>query len=101
MAEAQGMPEFVNRGLHGTFHEFVFAIASELGKGDDRPSTSNIRMAKDQPNPNPGATGPPFRIPMNATPSEGLPAPSKVPRPVPFRHGPEGPSGKCFTLAMP
>ncbi len=48
MAESQGMTEFVDRGLHGTFDEFVLALATELGQRDDRPSTLDVRMTEDQ-----------------------------------------------------
>src|SRR5436309_15606321 len=48
MAESQGMTEFVDRGLHGTFDEFVLALATELGQRDDRPSTLDVRMTEDE-----------------------------------------------------
>jgi len=92
MAEAQGMPEFVNRGLHGTFHEFVFAIASELGKGDDRPSTSNIRMAEDQRQSELRVTELRIRDRDDAIAVRGLAGPIERRRSVPFRHEAEGPS---------
>jgi len=49
MAEAQGMSEFVDRGLHGTFDEFVLALSAKLRQGDDRPSTVDVRVTEDQP----------------------------------------------------
>ena len=49
MAEAQGMSEFVDRRLHGTFDEFVLAFSRKLRQGDDRPSPVEVRVTEDQP----------------------------------------------------
>src|SRR5206468_9877684 len=70
----------------------VFAIASELGKGDDRPSTSNIRMAEDQRQSELRVTELHIRDRDDAIAVRGLAGPIERRRAVPFRHEAEGPS---------
>src|SRR5713226_5852999 len=92
MAEAQGMSEFVDRGLHGTLDEFVFAVASELGKGDDRPSPWNVRMTEDQRQSELRVTELDVRNCDDAIAIRGLADPIECRRPVPFRKETEGSS---------
>jgi len=92
MAEAQGMSEFVDRGLHGTLDEFVFALASELGKGDDRPLTLDVRVTEDQRESELRIAQLDVRDRDDAIAIRGLADPVERRRSVPFRKEPEASS---------
>ena len=92
MAEAQGMSEFVDCGLYGTFDKFVFAVASELGKGDNRPSTWNVRMTEDQRQSELRVAELDVRDRDDAIAIRGLADPIERRRGVPFRKATEGSS---------